>query len=197
MSVEGSFADFIRRIRAGDAEAAAELVQRYEPAIRMEARLRLTDPRLYRLLDSMDICQSVLGSFFLRAASGQYSLDSPEQLLKLLVAIARKKVAFQARRQAAQRRDYRREVAIGPASRDVAASEPSASRQLDGQELLREFYRRLSEDERRMADLRAQGREWAEVAAQVGGTPQARRKQLARAVDRIALQLGLDEPHDG
>jgi hypothetical protein len=36
------FADFIRRIRAGDAQAAAELVQRYESVIRVEVRHRLS-----------------------------------------------------------------------------------------------------------------------------------------------------------
>src|SRR5205085_2247872 len=93
-----SFAQFIRRIRAGDAQAAAQLLQQYEPAIRLEVRLRLRDSRLRRLFDSMDICQSVLGSFFLRAAAGQYDLDQPEQLLKLLVAMVRNKVAYHARR---------------------------------------------------------------------------------------------------
>ena len=53
--------------------------------VRFEARLRLTDPRLRRQYDSLDICQSVLASFFVRAAAGQYDLDRPEQLLKLLL----------------------------------------------------------------------------------------------------------------
>ena len=35
-----TFADFIRRIRAGDDRAAQELVERYEPVIRREVRLR-------------------------------------------------------------------------------------------------------------------------------------------------------------
>ena len=42
---------------------------------------RLADARLGNLLDSMDICQSVLTSFFVRAAAGQYDLETPEQLL--------------------------------------------------------------------------------------------------------------------
>ena len=71
------FADFIRRIRAGDAEAAAELVRRYESVIRVEVRHRLSDPRLRRLFDSLDISQSVLASFFVRAASGQYGATGP------------------------------------------------------------------------------------------------------------------------
>ncbi len=50
--------------------------------------MRLTDPSLYRLLDSMDVCQSVLLSFFVRAAAGQYDLEQPQELLKLLVVMA-------------------------------------------------------------------------------------------------------------
>src|SRR5262245_23455849 len=101
---ETSFVEFIRRIRAGDPQAAVELVRQYEQAIRLEVRMRLCDPRLRRVLDSMDICQSVLASFFVRTAAGQYELEQPDQLIRLLVVMARKKVAFQARKQRAQRR---------------------------------------------------------------------------------------------
>jgi hypothetical protein len=58
-----------------------------------------------------------------------------------------------------------------------------------GRELLEEFRRRLSEEERALVDLRAQGCEWPEIAAKLGGTAQARRKQFARAVDRVEEQL--------
>jgi RNA polymerase sigma-70 factor (ECF subfamily) len=68
MSETPAFADFLRRIRAGDARAAAELVQQYEPAIRLAVRTRLTDPALERRLDSVDVCQSVWAGFLLRAA---------------------------------------------------------------------------------------------------------------------------------
>ena len=40
-------------------------------------------------------------------------------------------------------------------------------------------------------DLRGEGLGWADVAARLGGTAQARRMQLARAVDRLARELGL------
>ena len=55
------------------------------------------------------------------------------------------------------------------------------------------FREGLNEEERQIADLRSQGLDWAGVAAQLGGTPQARRMQLARAVDRVARELGLDD----
>jgi RNA polymerase sigma-70 factor (ECF subfamily) len=192
MSDDQPFAEFIRRIRCGDAEAAAELIRQYEPAVRLEVRMRLTDPRLRRQFDSLDVCQSVLASFFVRAASGQYDLNDPGQLVRLLVGIARNKVAFQARRSHAQRRDQRRQVALDGSDLGLAAAEPSPSRMASGRELLDEFRRRLTEEERRLADLRGEGYAWDEVAARVGGTPQARRKQLARAVARVAQELELD-----
>ena len=196
MSEDGTFAEFIRRIRAGDAQAAEELVRRYESVIRVEVRHRLSDPRLRRLFDSMDISQSVLASFFVRAGTGQYELDEPAQLVKLLVGMTRNKLAFQARKQRALRRDNRRVHALDAESYDVVASDPSPSQLVADRELLETFRQRLSEEERELADLRAQGRDWAHIAAAVGGTAQGRRKQLARAVDRVAKELGLDGGSD-
>ena len=63
MTDNNTFADFLQRIRAGDEQAAAELVSRYESAVRVEVRMRLADSRLRRVFDSMDLCQSVLASF--------------------------------------------------------------------------------------------------------------------------------------
>jgi RNA polymerase sigma-70 factor (ECF subfamily) len=193
MSEETLFAGFVSRIRAGDEQAAAELVRQFEPVIRREVRLRLHDSRLYRLFDSMDICQSVLKSFFLRAAAGQYDLKKPTDLVKLLVAMTQNKLAFQVRKEHSQRRDSRRVVATTTAELNVAAPGPSPSDLVAGQELLQAFRERLSQEEHQLADLRAEGRAWAEIAAQLGGTPQARRMQLTRAIERVALELGLDE----
>lgn len=97
MSDRDMFTSFLSRIRSGDARAAEELVRRYEPAIRLAVRTRLTDPALRRQFDSVDICQSVLASFFVRAAAGQYDLSDPAQLTALLVRMAHNKLAGQAR----------------------------------------------------------------------------------------------------
>src|SRR5262249_44025365 len=107
-----SFEELIRLVRAGDQAAAQELVQRYEGAIRRAARVQLGDARLRRLLDSTDICQSVLASFFLRAALGQYDLAKPQQLVKLLVVMAHNKVIDAARKHAAERHEHQH-VALG------------------------------------------------------------------------------------
>jgi RNA polymerase sigma-70 factor (ECF subfamily) len=190
-------AAFIARIRAGDETAAAELVRRFEPEIRLEVRtwLRLRDPRLRRVFDSVDICQSVLASFFLRVAAGDYELDRPEQLVALLVGIARFKLSKQVRHHQRQRRDVRR-AAPAEASEQAVAQSETPSEQVAGKELLAEFRRRLSEQERRVADLRAAGHDWPAVAAAVGGSPEACRKQLSRAVERIERELGLSDHAD-
>ena len=192
------FADFIRRIRAGEDQAARELVEHYEPVIRREVRLRLRDLRLASRFDWTDICQSVMASFFARTAAGQYDLEQPDQLLRLLVVMTRNKLTQQVRRHRADRRDYRRLEARDPAYlNERSAAVPSPSRLVADRELLAELRRRLSEEERRLADLRAQGWEWAEIAARLGGTAAARCKQLARAIDRVGHQLEGSEDGDG
>ena len=158
MSDDTAFAGFMRRIRAGDEQAARELVERYEPVIRREVKMRLRDPRLYRRLDWTDICQSVMASFFLRAASGQYDLDQPDQLLRLLVVMTRHKLSKQERRHRADKRDYRLAEERDPADLEgKPGAEPTPSRLVAGRELLEAFRARLSEEERMLADLRGAG----------------------------------------
>jgi RNA polymerase sigma-70 factor (ECF subfamily) len=163
-----------------------------EPVLRRMIRVRLVDSRLRRLFDASDICQSVLASFFVRAALGQYDLHKPDDLLKLLATMARNKVVDKARhpeldRQAGQRLP----VAELPEHAQVASA-ASPSQQVALQELIEEARRRLTPDERRIQELRQQGLEWAEIAAQVGGSPEALRKRVTRAVTLVAEQLGLD-----
>lgn len=197
MLKSNTFGDFVRRVRAGDEQAAAELVRQYEPLIRREVRLHLEDRRLCRLLDSMDVCQSVLMSFFLRTSVGQYDLERPEQLIKLLVTMARNKVISAARHQYRQRRDSRRADAAGPDKLSAAVdASPSPSERVEGQELLGELHRRLSDAERQLVEMRGEGMAWTDIAQRLGGTPQARRMQLTRAIDRITRELGLEGTDD-
>lgn len=191
MSEESVFDDLIRRVRAGDEDAATELVRTYEPAIRREARVRMLDSRLRRSLDSVDICQSVFASFFVRTALGQYEFEKPAQLLKLLTSMARKKLIDHAREEGAARRDYRRVRAGSEEIRGLAAGGSSPSQQVAAHEILHEFRRRLSDEERLLADQRSLNRDWAAIAAERGGSPEALRKKLTRAVDRVAQELGL------
>ena len=194
MSQVQSFADFLRRIRRGDEQAAIELVQRYESLIRREVRLGISDRRLNRAFDSIDVCQSVLASFFARAATGQFDLESPEQLVKLLMSMARNKLASLARREQRLRRDARRLAATKPeVLEQVEDNTASPSEIVLRRELVDRMRAELTEGELRIADLRVEGMGWEEVAERLGGSAQARRMQLARGIERAAERLGLEE----
>jgi hypothetical protein len=188
---ESLFATLVGRLRAGDAGAAEELLSRYQSALRIEVRCRMGDPRLRRLLDSMDIVQAVLGSFFVRAACGQFVFDRPEQLLALLKGMARKKLAYFARLHLAGCRDIRRQQGLDADGLDAPSAEPTPSRIVAGRELLAAVRSRLSNEERQLADLRGIGEEWNAIADRLGGTAEGRRKQLSRALDRVSDELGL------
>jgi RNA polymerase sigma-70 factor (ECF subfamily) len=191
MQPEASFGTLLRRVRGGDDRAAHELVRQFEPEIRRAVRLRLTDPRywrLHRVIDSVDICQSVLSSFFTRAALGQYDLETPDDLIRLLVTMAYHKLTDQVRLQA-----NRLPVAGGSeAAGAIADPSDSPSEVVAGRELVEEFRRSMSDEERQLAQLRAAGLSWSEVAARVGGSAESVRKQLERAIERVERQLGLD-----
>ena len=197
MSDDSTFRNLLERVRSGEQAAAAELIQRYEPTIRRLVRLRLTDPRLGRVLESMDICQSVMANFFVRAAAGQFELNTPEQLLKPLSTMARNKLLNQVEKHQADRRDQRRQQADGAEALDaVAARQETPSQIVGGEKLLRQARALLSDDERTLAERRAQGQDWLDIAKETGGSAEALRKKLARAMDRVVRQLGLEELRD-
>ena len=102
----------------------------------------------------------------------------------------------QLRRERAQRRDFRRLAGSSVEELDPPSSTPTPCHLVAGKELLNEIHARLTAEERQLADLRSQGQSWADVAAEMGGTAESRRKQLTRSLDRISQELGLDEGAD-
>jgi len=147
---------------------------------------------LHRVLDSVDICQSVLGNFFVRAALGQFDLETPDDLIALLVTMAYHKIVDKVRQPSNRVAEL-----DGPLSRDTIVDRGEAPDEIAaGRELLQEFLRRLSEDERRLADLRSSGLDWKAIAGRVGGTSEGVRKQLDRAIRRVMCELHLEEDGD-
>jgi RNA polymerase sigma-70 factor (ECF subfamily) len=185
-----AFDDLIARVRGGDADAADELVRRYARAVRTAVRVRLTDPGLRRHFDSMDIYQSVMASFFIRAAAGQFDLAEPAQLVGLLVKMAKNKLLVQARRHGRQKRDFMREVSLGEGV-SIADTRPGPVTVASAKELLAALLDRLTPDEQQLARRRAAGMGWAEIAEELGESPQAVRMRLSRAIARVAPKLGL------
>lgn len=193
MPEDATFLDLIAKVRAGDDCAARTLMQRYEPQVRRLIRVRLTDPAMRRQMDSVDICQSVMGDFFARAALGQFDLATPQDLIKLLATMARNKLLGHVRKQHADRRSVKRLERADPDELAVAGHDPTASRVVSGRDLLQHLRARLSDEERYLADQRALGRSWADIAKELGAAPDALRMKLSRALDRVAPTLGIDE----
>ncbi len=193
--VQKSFAELIGRIVEGDPQAAEEIVSRHEQAIRVAVRTRLTDPRLRREFDSMDVCQSVLMSFFLRCSLGQFRLEEPAQLVALLTKMARNKLAMRVRASTRLRRQIDRRAEYGPVSELADNSSHAAEplRHLVGRETLETARSMMTSEIRAIADLRLQQMSWQSIADKLGGTADARRKQFERALDEIADQLELTE----
>lgn len=194
MQADESFHDLVRRLRQGDQRAAAEFVRVYEPELRRVIRFRLTDPYLRRLVDSGDVCQSVMANFLLRAALGQFELDDPGRMLRLLATMARNKLLNLARD---RRREREARAGGDPEALDRAADSMATPSQIvQWNELMDKARRNLTEQENYLAQQRALGRSWADIAASAGESPEALRKRLARAMDRVSQQLGLQEADD-
>jgi DNA-directed RNA polymerase specialized sigma24 family protein len=190
-----TFHELIERVRAGDQQAAAEIVRRYEPEIHKAIRSLLLTLRLHRIVESADISQCVLSNFFIKTRAAWFELDSPEQLLKLLVTMARNQVRDEARRHQAYRRDRRRIARkFGPdLMENIVDVTVCPSKFVAGRDFVNEVYRRLSVAERELAQARVLGTSWATLAAERGGKPGALRIRMKRALNRVFHQLGLKE----
>src|SRR5260370_24280913 len=107
--------------------------------------------------------------------------------------MARNKHVKQADKQRAARRDYRRDRHPASGAPQIVSTGPNPSDVVAKQELLNEFRTRFSPEEWQLAELRASGHTWPEIASVVGGNSDAARIRLHRAIDRVVRELGLDE----
>lgn len=192
MAENEDFRSLIRRVRKGESDAAVQLLKTFESDVRILARVKLNDPRLRRVCDSMDICQSVLGNFFVRVSAGQFDIDSPDQLLKLLSTMIRNKVTDVARRHTAERRHHGR-IADAPVEEfELRGDQDTPSQIVSARELAENAQQKFDADERSIIRRRTEGQSWDDIARELGGSAEALRKKMTRAMDRVAQELGLE-----
>jgi DNA-directed RNA polymerase specialized sigma24 family protein len=180
----GDFERFLAAVQAGDRKTATDLVRQYEPYIRRVIHLRLADHGVRHVVDSVDICQSVMADFFEKAEPNRFVLRSPDDLRRLLVTMALNKLRNWARHEGRHEGDL--PDGWSPVTRD-----PTPSRVAATEDEIAFLVRRLPPMEARLFDLsRLQGRSWDEIAREEGGTPDALRMRLLRAVTRILSERG-------
>src|SRR5262245_59052533 len=97
------FATLLASAARGDQTAIAAQVERYEPKVRVVARV-LLGRALRTYVDSVDLVQSVHRSLILGLRNQKFRFTTPEQLIALATTLVRRKVARQWRQ--AQRQHH-------------------------------------------------------------------------------------------
>lgn len=184
-----TLASTFERLRLGDEAAARWFFEVYGPSLRREIRLNFRDEQLRRVVDSSDIFQSVMRSFFVGCRLGEFEFRSPAELLSLLRTIARNKINSQRRYHRAAQRDLRRQSSLQDP--DVLAA--AVTRTLpQGHDTLEDVLSRLDEPNRNIARLRLEGYTWPEIANACGDAEDNIRKRFRRALNQV-----LESFHEG
>jgi RNA polymerase sigma-70 factor (ECF subfamily) len=175
----GDFEKLLAAVRDGNRETATELVRQYEPYLRRMLHLRLTDRRVGHVVDSVDICQSVMKDFFAQAKPDRFVFQSPDDLRRLLVTMALNKLRNWARHEGRHQGDL-------PDGWSPMAPDPSPSRIAAANDEIAYLRDRLPPLEARLFERsRVQGQSWDDIAREEGGKPDTLRMRLMRAVARI------------
>ena len=186
--------DLLRRVQQGDAEAAKLCVQHFEPQIRRAARVHLRDPRLRAVADSVDISQSVFGTFFAKYADSDIMNEPPTRILALLIQITKNRVIDLARKhktgRAAQLDPGRICVQLG--SLDTSIDEAGPSTIVASEDLIEFLEDKFTQVELDLLHRRNRGQTWIEIAAELGKSADSLRKQLRRALDRVKAEVDPD-----
>lgn len=193
---EETSAELLARYRGGDNEAAERLFDRYMERLTLLARARLS-PRVASRTDPEDIVLSAWRSFFVGARSGRFSLRRSGDLWRLLVSITLHKLYHQVRHHAAERRSVDAEERLSAMPDDVGLADPREPTPDEAVALAEELEWIMSQLDpfgRRVLELRLQGDQLAEIAAETGRSERTVRRTLESVRQLLASRL-IDDRH--
>lgn len=200
-SGEGELRQFLERIRAGDEDAARELLTRYEAEVRLVVRRQL--PRLLRSrFDSIDFLQSVWGDFFQRMRSegvSQAEFEDSRHLVAFLARAAKNKVIDEYRRAASQKQDMHREEPLwvdGDRPRELQGHDDSPSQVAEAHEALDRLREFLPEERREILELKAQGLSSKDIGDRLGISERTVQRVIEDLRRRARPELGEDAGED-
>jgi RNA polymerase sigma-70 factor (ECF subfamily) len=187
------FRELIDRARAGDQEAMADLVRRYEPEVRMVARLRLGSA-LRPHLDSIDLVQSVHHSLMIGLRQNRFEISTPQQLIALALTIVRRKAARAWQRLKRQQRlSDAGGGGLAGTLLDLASPEQDPARAAQHRDAVEEVCRHLDSAERQLLQLHLEGYRTVEIAERLGLNADVLRVKLSRLRQRLRAQGVLAE----
>ena len=171
---------FLDRIRAGDEQAARELLARYEAQVRLVVRRQL--PRLLRSrFDSLDFLQSVWASFFVRFRAGPEKFEDPRYLVTFLAQVAKNKVVDQYRRAVSRKQDMQREESLsvgGSPPRELVDDQDTASELAEANETFGRLKDLLPADRREILGMKVEGLSSREIGERLGLSERTVRRAL-------------------
>jgi RNA polymerase sigma factor (sigma-70 family) len=185
------FSDFFRALQQREPQAYEQLVELCGSDIRAVIRCWLTEGQLRRVVDSVDVWQSILVKFDQCVQNGQFQAETLEQLRNFLRTLARNRLRDLLRREQATRR----QPSPGPHRHldltQVADTGSSPSQHVAYEELEQQFLGGLSEEGRQMYARRSKGWTWPQIAAELGGLPDTLRIRFDRELERVVREMGL------
>ena len=160
------FRDLMRRVCEGSEDAAWEVIEDQDWRILRTVR-RILNPKLRSKFDSFDFTQKVWQSFF-RARDKAEHFETPRQLAKFLVGMARHKVHMEVRgRLSTEKRNISREVpfidSLGTNGRAIAGSQPEPEEVAIARERLEQLLQGQPAHYRRIIELKAEDYTCAEI----------------------------------
>jgi RNA polymerase sigma-70 factor (ECF subfamily) len=183
---DDDFAELLAAASQGDSRAQQLICERYEPKVRIVARV-LLGPALRPYLDSMDLVQSVHRCLLLGLRDQKFDISTPDKLIALANTIVRRKVA---RKWQHTRRQQRLDGASDSqdlvktlSSLSSPETDPAQAAQFNDQ--LVNVCQNLTDVERRMLELRLDGFTSPEVAEQLGIHAVALRVRWTRLRKRL------------
>lgn len=182
--------ELIERFRRGDEEAARALFEQHGSRLVALVRGRMS-ARLGRRIDAEDVVQSAFRSFFGHVQQGQYTFEQRGDLWRLLVVIGLNKLRRNIEFHSAGKRGFQREAHLGPQSDTMAeqfepvAASPPPDAELAVLEEIEQLSEGLDEVQRRVLELRLQGYQLEEIAADVARSE----RTVRRVMDKIRLRL--------
>ncbi|OYP29877.1 ECF-type sigma factor [Rhodopirellula sp. MGV] len=188
----------LRNAVEGCEESTTQFVREFETQIRLEIRTRIASSEVRRMLDSVDIAQSVFTDFLIASRTGCTSQMTPKEALSKLVKASREKVQQKIRFHTASKRDIRRNTATIDEHRDLQSDVPEPLDHATQGDLREYLQSRFGTLDYRLVELRMQGCSWTDIADEIGLTPDACRMRLQRLRAHWPLELKdlLPQPRD-
>lgn len=166
---------------------AAEFYSRYVEQLMRLVKANLAE-RFSRRIDPVDVTQSVFNTWFKRIEDQRITVESEEEIAKLLMTIAlckvRNKVAFH----------DRKKRAVGQATSQEGdyveqSTEPTAEDAAEYSELLEELHKKLGDKESRTLELKLAGNTNVEIAVELGCSEKSVQRYMNRTREVLASMV--------